>query len=99
MVAIFLGSSIHGQDIPHHPIFSYDKLLHGTEYAILGVFLYVAFGRFWPAVLLASLYAASDEFHQLFVPGRNCDPFDWIADTIGGTLGALIWRIRVGRKR
>ena len=42
------------------------------------------------AILIASLYGASDEFHQLFVPGRLCDPADWLTDTCGAALGASI---------
>lgn len=42
------------------------------------------------AILIASLYGASDEFHQLFVPGRLCDAADWLTDTCGAALGASI---------
>ena len=71
---------------------------HFTEYLIFGVLLVVAARRTWPAlgwgklalvaVALASLYAVTDEFHQSFVPGRMCDPADWLTDTLGATLGA-----------
>ncbi|MCQ5071798.1 VanZ family protein [Adlercreutzia sp. DFI.6.23] len=30
----------------------------------------------------------TDEFHQSFVPGRMCDPADWLTDTRGAALGA-----------
>lgn len=33
--------------------------------------------------IIAAIYAASDEFHQLFVPNRNCDFYDYLADLIG----------------
>lgn len=39
-------------------------------------------------IALASLYAVTDEFHQSFVPGRVCDPADWLTDTLGAALGA-----------
>lgn len=42
------------------------------------------------AVAIASLYGVSDEIHQLFVPGRFCDPVDWAVDTAGALVGALI---------
>lgn len=42
------------------------------------------------AVVLASLYAVTDEFHQSFVPGRMCDPADWLTDTLGAMLGAAV---------
>lgn len=41
------------------------------------------------AVILTSVYAATDEFHQLFVEGRSCQISDWMIDTAGAILGAL----------
>lgn len=41
------------------------------------------------AVMLTSIYAATDEFHQLFVEGRSCQITDWAIDTAGAILGAL----------
>lgn len=35
------------------------------------------------AVGFASLYGATDEVHQYFVPERSSDVLDWIADTVG----------------
>ena len=84
---------------------------HFTEYLIFGVLLVVAARRTWPAlgwgklalvaVALASLYAVTDEFHQSFVPGRMCDPADWLTDTLGATLGvaAAVFAIRKGRTK
>lgn len=34
-------------------------------------------------------YGASDEIHQMFVPGRSPEIFDFLADTTGGILAAL----------
>ena len=74
-----------------------DKLLHAIEYAALGALLVPALrlaGLSWApalvlAVVLASLYGATDEFHQSFVPGRSADVLDWVADTLGAALGAV----------
>lgn len=80
-----------------------DKFLHLVEYGILGVLGYRAFR--WAsgpraatsAVLLAivagSIYGATDEVHQAFVPMREAGVLDWIADTIGSVIGArgLSW--------
>ena len=74
---------------------------HFSEYFALGIALANAlrfhvkdgFGS-WRvpllATLLASLYGISDEFHQIFVPQRSCDPADWAVDTIAALIGALI---------
>ena len=42
------------------------------------------------AAALSSVYGVTDEFHQIFTPGRSCDPMDWLVDTIAATIGALI---------
>ena len=73
---------------------------HFSEYVVLGVLLFVALWQTRPdarrallvsaAIGLASLYGASDEFHQLFVPGRLCDPADWLTDTMGAALGVAV---------
>ncbi|WP_251213172.1 VanZ family protein [Adlercreutzia murintestinalis] len=42
------------------------------------------------AVVIASVYGATDEIHQLFVPDRMCDAADWLVDTVGAALGAVV---------
>jgi VanZ family protein len=74
-----------------------DKLLHLVEYgafamvATWGLSHLVRLPRAarW-AALLGSLYGLSDEFHQRFVPHRSAELGDWIADTLGAVLGALL---------
>jgi VanZ family protein len=74
----------------------WDKALHATGYAALGVLLGGALaGEGWSrkaiwlsSALLASAYGASDEFHQSFVVGRDADVHDWIADSLGAIVGA-----------
>ena len=43
------------------------------------------------AVLAASLYGASDEFHQKFVEDRVAELADWIADTMGALFAAWLY--------
>jgi len=78
------------------------KCAHMTEYAVLAVLLRRAIGRDLPALLLASAYAVTDEFHQTFVRGRHGTPIDWAIDTVGAALGLLLlraWRRRGRRER
>ncbi len=42
------------------------------------------------AWLLVILYAATDEFHQRFTPGRNARVFDVGIDAVGGGIGLII---------
>jgi VanZ family protein len=41
------------------------------------------------AIVLATLYGVTDEFHQSFVPNRSTDPKDVLVDFLGATAGAL----------
>lgn len=75
-----------------------DKLLHCLEYAVFGFLLFrsarVLIKGVIPAAAAAAaagiLYGLTDEFHQLFVPGRQADPADWAADAVGAALGVLL---------
>jgi VanZ family protein len=80
-----------------------DKLEHAGAYGIFGLLLLLALD--WPrpraavlAVGLAALYGITDEWHQSFVPGRQCDPFDWLADAAGALLAVASW-IALRRRR
>ena len=45
------------------------------------------------AVLLSTVYAISDEVHQLYVPGRNGRVGDVVIDVCGVLLAAVVlWR-------
>jgi VanZ family protein len=67
------------------------KLAHVVEFAVLGALLYRALMREAPAALLGSLYAATDELHQAFVPGRVGSPVDWLIDTAGVVAGVVLF--------
>ncbi len=100
MATIFLGSSrTMPIEIPSGP----DKLLHAGAYAVLaGAWGWALAPRLSAgrcavaAAVLASLYGASDEWHQSFVSGRDSSVIDWLADLAGAFLaGVLIWRCNV----
>jgi VanZ family protein len=95
MAAIFVVSSV--SDVGPMPGGVSDKSLHMLSYAVLGVLLLIPLARgVWAgvswqralaAIVLATLYGMSDEFHQSFVPGRSSDILDVVADAIGATGG------------
>jgi VanZ family protein len=79
-----------------------DKLLHAGAYALLAVLIcralevYPLAGR--PViqiaavgVLISALYGITDECHQAFVPHRDADVWDWIADLCGSVAGSAFW--------
>lgn len=43
------------------------------------------------AIIFTSLYAATDEVHQSFVPTRMAGVIDWLIDTIGAAVAGLCW--------
>jgi len=88
------------------------KGAHVAEYAILAILLWRALRkptrndpRPWSwnevgwAVLLVTLYAAGDEFHQSFVPSRGACVVDVLIDILGGMIGLILLRVagRSGR--
>ena len=45
------------------------------------------------AILVVALIGGLDEYHQSFTPGRSGnDLSDWIADVLGATAGALVFK-------
>jgi VanZ family protein len=98
MAVIFYVSSL-SNPLPQVTARVWDKLLHTIDYAGLGVLFVRALrrdgwrwrGALVAAILMTSLYGASDEFHQWFVPGRSSAVSDWVADTVGAVLGAAAY--------
>ncbi len=95
----YLSSQSHpDEDLPSLFAVFGDKVLHAVEYAVLGGLCYRAFRwgangavtsrALFLAIGAASLYGITDEVHQLFVPFREAGWQDWMADTVGATLGA-----------
>ena len=81
-----LGTGLGGWDLVLR------KLAHAGEYAVLGVLLLRATGRSGLALALGTLYAAGDEIHQAFVPGRAGRPLDVAIDVLGLACGIYLWQ-------
>ena len=83
------------------------KAAHFTEYFILYILFYNVFKDYksFSKSLIYSLigvflYACTDEFHQLFVPGRTGKPVDVLIDTAGGlTALTVIYIVSIFKKR
>ena len=99
---IFMQSSYPSpESVPDWPYI--DKLLHIAVYALLGALLLRAFKTLRIqhnlklvmilSILLSSLYGISDEIHQHFVPFRNADFMDALADMIGSVGGVCVYQL------
>ncbi len=88
-----------------------DKLQHALVYTILG---YLAFRGWvpsgsmppnrravWIILLILAVFAAADEYHQRWIPGRFVEWGDFLADGIGVVIGFLLgaWHNRRLRKK
>jgi VanZ family protein len=89
---IFRFSALPGSQIPGR----FSEIGHFGEYAIFGGLLYLALridldrgAATAVALIVASAYGVSDEFHQHFVVMRTPDVADWGMDTLGATTGAF----------
>ena len=96
---LLTATSLPGKDLPNLGVS--DKIEHFTAYFILAVLLNISLliqnkfkllkAKASQAVLLIiAVYAALDELHQLFIPGRSCDILDWTADMAAAIAGVLI---------
>lgn len=79
------------------------KGAHMTEYAILGMLLLLSIRQYLPktekkieklqgltALAMGIVYAASDEYHQTFVPGRSGEIKDVCIDSAGVLIGITL---------
>jgi VanZ family protein len=98
-VIYFLSSAPVHLPGPSFPL--QDKLFHCVGYGVLaglawqsGTAWQMAAPAWW-AWGYATLYGASDEWHQYFVPGRSAEVADWLADSLGAACVVLLllwWR-------
>ena len=101
-VIIFWLSSI--EQIVVSQFFIWDfiakKIAHLTEYAVLFALIFRATrGQWILSFVLTMVYAASDEIHQKFVPGRTAAFYDLAFDFSGASLaGYLIWKFKQTRR-
>jgi VanZ like family len=88
------------------------KAGHLTEYAILAALAARAFRNsshqflkrhwFWISLLVAAIYALTDEFHQSFVPSRTASIYDSMIDSVGAFIALTIiwfWQRRHQKRR
>ncbi len=73
-----------------------DKLVHLICFGGLAGSVCMALGqrgwrRVWLPILLVSVYGIVDEIHQSYTPGRTSSAADWVADTVGATLGTIAY--------
>lgn len=105
---IFIASSVPSNNIS--PLGgSTDKLVHAGVFAVLCWLTHVALFfqsssllirkySLLIAVIFTAFFGFTDEYHQMFTPGRYADPYDLLADAFGGlTYAAVMIRFKFYR--
>ncbi len=82
-----------------------DKLAHFSQYAVLACLVAGGWARQggwgnwstqWRPMVFLIVFAAIDEFHQIWIPRREASMLDWTADSLGVLvgfgLGLFLWR-------
>jgi VanZ family protein len=98
--AILTATSLPSSILPDAHVRYADKGVHFIMYGGLGLLLARAMHNpprttrlrvILAAFLLVAAIGGLDEWHQRYIQGRSTELADWMADSVGGLLGALIW--------
>jgi VanZ family protein len=85
-----------------------DKVSHFIAYFVLSVLvnlmlIYQRKSKFLfekatvATIVICLFYGAVDELHQMLVPGRFAETWDWVADALGAFTGVLLVYFLVNR--
>jgi VanZ family protein len=98
--AILTATSIPKSVIPEVDFKFADKALHCFMYAVFAFLSARAMDNpprttrtrvVFAAFFLVVAFGGLDEWHQQFIRGRVAGLADWIANCVGGLIGALAW--------
>jgi VanZ family protein len=70
----------------------WDKTVHFLFFGTLAFFLWIAAAKRWPLAIWITVLVigAADETRQAYIPGRNSDVNDWLADGFGAAAALII---------
>jgi VanZ family protein len=93
---------------PNFEITFLDKIAHFIEYSIFSFLALRSLGKllvfrnrnklYWGVFIISVVFAALDEWHQAYIPGRFSDIYDFIADFFGSIIVVLAVFIRSNRR-
>lgn len=102
-VIIFWLSNTTHPEFPKIGIVWEDKIAHSIAYFIFGISLamFLMSNTSWDSVqkiglvtlFIGTLYGLSDEVHQYFIPGRDAEFLDWVADVVGICLSLIFIKL------
>ena len=101
-ISIFILTSLPSKSLP---VVSFDdKVKHFIAYLVLSVLLTLSLwalprfnrlktGFIKYSFIIAIFYSTFDEIHQIFIPGRYAEIWDWIANLFGIILGIFLIKV------
>lgn len=93
MGTVFLASGRSQVSSPN--IIGIDKFAHFLVFGLLANLIQRSLPesryRTFLAIGIVSLLGISDEWHQSFTPGRSVEFADWLCDTAGASLAAILY--------
>lgn len=73
------------------------KFMHFAIYMILSIFILKTLkyanikNKYFITILICFVYALTDEYHQTFISGRTGQFIDVLIDTLGASIGTIIY--------
>lgn len=68
-----------------------DKLAHMAYFLVFTLLLLQILPRHrWLCLVIAMLIGGAEELHQWWLPGREANLFDWLADATGASVGLFL---------
>lgn len=97
-VIMFVLSNIRYAILPDLNLSFTDKIAHFIEFYFYAITVIIGFDSFdLPktklikySILWTAFWGIFDEVHQYFVPGRDCNLYDWLADLAGIFVAVLL---------
>lgn len=97
-VEIFAFSSIPGTSVSPVGSIWPSRIYHMTVFFLFNFFLCILINKekitaphLIIPIIISLIYAATDEIHQMFVPFRGAGITDWMTDTMGIFLSAILY--------
>lgn len=74
----------------------WDTLAHLAMFAAIAALLWISAAGRWPLAVAGTvtLIGALDEWHQAYLPGRQADVSDLLADAVAASMTILLLRAR-----
>ncbi|MDE2995592.1 MAG: VanZ family protein [Bacteroidota bacterium] len=96
-LAILVGLTLPGSQLPDSFLLEYDKIIHGLLFFVLTLLWLAAFSRAkWGSALavftVILAFSVLSELYQAWLPfGRHADFLDSAADAFGALIGLGVW--------